>query len=117
MLSFDEFTRLREHACTLHASQQGTHMLSLDAVFAAVVAYAAQPARGPGRPPTPSTPPPDWFREALTRLHGQRVTASSFLMLSGHATATEDDRRSVGRWLRDAGKIPKKIGGQQMFQL
>lgn len=118
LLSFDQFNQLREHACTLHQSQTGAHPLPLDAVFGAVVAHAYRVERaGPGRPPVERTEPPVWFGEALTRLAGQSVTVSSFIMLAGQAPADQQTTRSVGRWLRDAGRIPRKVGGQQLFQI
>lgn len=117
-MNFDQFNAYRDQALLLHASQEGPHQVGLDAIFAAVVAHAASARAKPaGRPPVERQPAPQWFLDALARLAGQRVTASSFLMLSGHAPVTDEDRRNVGRWLREAGKTPRKIGGQQLFQL
>lgn len=116
-MTFDEFNTYRDQALLLHASQQGDHHVGLDAIFAAVVAHAASARGKPGRKPVESTPAPEWFTDALQRLQGQRVTASSFLVLSGHAPVTDADSRNVGRWLRDYGHEPRKVGGKQMFQL
>lgn len=117
-MTFDDFTTYRDQALMLHASQQGDHQLGLDAIFTAVVAHAASAQRRlAGRPPVERTAAPEWFTDALDRLKGQRVTVSNFLLLSGHTPVTDDDARNVGRWLRDAGHAPRKIGGQQLFQL
>lgn len=115
-MKFDEFNSLRDQALMLYTSQQGdpSHHVGLDAIFAAVVAMAH---RKPGRPRVVRAAPPEWFGEALKELSGKRVTASDFLVLSGRMPVTDDDRRNVGRWLRDAGKKPRKMGGQLLFQL
>lgn len=117
-MTFDEFTTYRDQALMLHASQEGPHQVGLDAIFTAVVAHAASAQRRmPGRPPAERSTAPEWFTEALGRLKGQKVTVSSFLLLSGHSPVSDDDARNVGRWLRDAGHTPRKQGGQQLFQL
>lgn len=121
MMTFDQFSQLREHACTLHASQQGASVVGLDAIFAAVAAHAlhtaSEPRRKPGRPPVERVEPPAWFGEAVERLKGQRLTASTFAMLAGRGPVSQEDTRNIGRWLRDIGKPPRKIGGQNLFQL
>lgn len=117
-MNFDEFNMYRDQALNLHASQEGPRQIGLDAIFAAVVARApAAPAKSAGRPPAERQPPPQWFTDALDRLKGQTVTASHFLLLAGQSPITDDERRAVGRWLRDRGIMPTKRGGQQLFQL
>lgn len=111
-MNADEFKRYREQAIALYTSQTGEHQVGLDAIFSALV------ARGkPGRKPVEATEAPPWFDDAVKRLAGRNVTASKFLVLSGQTPVTENDRRNVGRWLRDAGYRPKKIAGQLLFQL
>lgn len=117
-MTFDEFTRYRDQALMLHASQEGPHQVGLDAIFTAVVAHAASAQRKPaGRPPAERVAAPEWFGDALARLKGQRVTVSSFLLLSGHSPVSDEEARNVGRWLREAGHTPRKESGQQLFQL
>lgn len=116
-MNADEFKRYREHAITLHGSQEGEHQVGLDAIFAAVVAHALAARCKPGRKPVEATEAPPWFADAVKRLAGRSVTASQFLVLSGRTPVTDNDRRNVGRWLRDAGYRPKKIAGQLLFQL
>jgi len=119
-MNFDQFSKYRDQALILHQSQQGDDgtRISLDAIFQAVMAHAvASGTRAPGRPPVERTPPPEWFKDALRDLSGRRVTVGEFLLLAGQTPATQDDARNVGRWLRDAGKQPRKVSGQQVFQL
>ncbi|WP_036041589.1 hypothetical protein [Bradyrhizobium yuanmingense] len=116
-MNFDQFNAYRDQALLLHASQEGPQQIGLDAIFTAVVAHAASARGKHQRAPVEREPAPQWFLDALERLKGQRVTVSSFLLLSGLAPVTEADRRNVGRWLREAGIEPRKVGGEQLFQL
>lgn len=62
-------------------------------------------------------PPPKWLEEFVQSHVGQMVTIGQVLMMSGQMTASKAERNMVGKWLRAMGKVPKKIGGKQLFVL
>jgi hypothetical protein len=116
-LTLDTFREMRERAVEMHASQpkgKGA-TISVDAIFAAIVASA-----GEHKPPTVKAADkaaPEWFRETLEKLKGSKCTVSRFLMMAGRYPVQRSEALDVGRWLREAGFIPTKIGGQLIFDL
>lgn len=113
-----EFKALRAKACELYAAQPTRDKLkvSLDAVFVALAARAAEPAKVRR---TSDEEAPDWFIETLKKLRGsgERVTVGRFLLLAGKFPSTRSDALNVGRWLREAGVTPRKTGGNMLFEL
>lgn len=91
--------------------------VSTDAIFNAIilgkrrVGRPRQAARG-----LPDAPP-DWFTQSLECLKGRSLTVGQFLMHSGIIGATKAERNSVGRWLRASGRMPRKRGGEQLFDI
>lgn len=123
----DAFKRLRERAIALHDEQPKNGRISLDAIFAALVAEenakqsgaeAKKPASG-GRQKLADKAPEPWFTDTLGRLKGtgEAVTAGRFLLLAGRFPATRADTLLVSRWLREAGYEPRMSGGQQLFDM
>jgi hypothetical protein len=113
-MNFEDFTRCKDHAAMLHASQTGDAVLSLDAIFIALNIRAAAP--GSKRRATRDAAP-TWFTETLSRLAGERVTVSHFLMMAGRLPITRQDSIDVAAWLRDMGKKDRKTGGKLLFDL
>lgn len=118
-MNTDEFNALRAQAAKLYESQpgrDGKHRISLDTVFLAL-AGRAQSTPAPSR--KAADEPPEWFKDTLERLRGsgEKVTVGRFLLLAGQFPATRSDTLNTGRWLREAGIEPKKIGGNLLFEL
>lgn len=115
-----EFKSLRKQACDLYAAQpeRDKHKVSLDALF---IALSAAESRTKKRDiqRAPKEAAPEWFNETLAKLKGtgERVTVSRFLLLAGQFPASKADSFNTGRWLREAGFMPKKIGGNLIFEL
>lgn len=117
-MNTDEFNALRSQAAALFDAQptkDAKHRISLDTVFLAL-ASRAQSSPPPARKPET---PPEWFTDTLSRLRGsgEKVTVGRFLLLAGQFPATRSDALNVGRWLREAGIEPKKVGGNLLFEL
>lgn len=116
-----QFESLRKQAKELYATQGGEKQkISLDAIFGAL---ALDNALSRAEPPrvrrATEEEPPEWFTDTLARLKGsgERITVSRFLMLAGRFPAPRADALAVGRWLRQAGYIPRKTGGNMLFEL
>lgn len=116
-MDVDDFKNMRGLACELFESQPPKDKLkiSLDAVFIAL-ANQAQPRKGYN---ASEEEVPEWFTETLDKLKGsgERMTISRFLLLAGKFPTTRADSLAAGRWLREAGFEPKKIGGNLLFEL
>lgn len=115
----DEFAELRATAIHLHATQPAREKakVTLDAVFIAIA--RSRDGAPPRLKRVSDEAPPEWFCATLEKLRGsgERITVGRFLLLAGRYPATRADSLGVGRWLREAGFIPKKTGGQVLFDL
>lgn len=115
-----EFKALRKQACELFQSQPDRDKLkvNLDAIFIALATNEAKAKRRNIRRVSEEAAPA-WFTDTLAKLKGtgEKVTVGRFLLLAGKFPATKSDSISVGRWLREAGYEPRKIGGNQLFEL
>lgn len=123
-MNAEEFTDLRNQACELFSSQPARDKLkvSLDAVFIALATVEATPRKKSAREQVQRVQemgPPEWFEDTLKRLKGsgEKLTVSRFLLLAGQFPATRSDALNVGRWLREAGYVPRKTGGNLLFEL
>lgn len=118
-MNADDFKTLRKDACELFSLQPAKDKLkvSLDAVFIALAA-AQDPAPKRIRKAADDAPP-QWFTETLSKLKGtgERVTVGRFLLLAGQFPATRSDSLNVSRWLREEGFVPRKTGGNLLFDL
>lgn len=113
-MTYDDFNQYRDQAGILHASQIDP-TVSLDAIFIALAIRGA--ARSTARAVRVQDVPPAWFGETVTRLSGERVTVSHFLLMAGQLPVTRKAQIDVGRWMRAAGKQSTKRGGKQLFEL
>lgn len=116
------FDKLRETAAKLHDAQpKGKGAISMDAIFIAlasaqnVTASTAAATPRPGR----EQPPADWFTETLQKVagKGEAMTVSRFLMYAGRFPVKRMDQINAVRWLKEAGHVPRKTGGQLVFDL
>ena len=114
------FDELRKRAIELHKAQTGDKTkISLDAIFAALAFDDALQRAEPIKVRRASDEePPQWFTDTLEQLKGsgEKITVARFLMLAGKFPATRPDSLNVGRWLREAGFIPRKTGGNMLFE-
>ena len=64
-------------------------------------------------------PPAPWFVETLAALKGkgESITVARFLMFANRFPVKRMDQVNAARWLRDAGYIPRKTGGNLVFDL
>ncbi|WP_295570184.1 hypothetical protein [Stenotrophomonas maltophilia] len=127
-MEVEQFTSTRLKAIALFKSQPkgGKDNVSLDAIFIALCsqATAATPASSAGQPPAVARPgrqqpPAPWFTETLAALKGkgESVTVARFLMFANRFPVKRMDQVNAARWLRDAGFIPRKTGGNLVFDL
>ena len=92
--------------------------VSADALFIAIVLGR----RKAGRPKTarnvamPSEPP-EWFTQALADLKGRAMTIGKFVILAGQYPSSMQQKVAIGRWLRASGRMPRKRGGNQVFDI
>lgn len=117
-----QFDALRRQANDLYASQPRAekHKISLDAIFTSLALQDAMLNTGGRRMRrTTEEEAPQWFKDTLARIKGkgERITASRFLMLAGRFPASKSDLWNVGRWLREEGYLPRKSGGQVLFDV
>lgn len=126
-----EFNGMRDQAIGLFHSQpaKAKDKISLDAIFvslsltAAMRGHGEQPAAGktavktaPGR----HAAPPEWFTETLEKLKAsgeKHINVGRFLLVAQRLPAERMDRINVVRWLREAGIVPRKSGGNLIFDL
>ncbi|HHA2674735.1 TPA: hypothetical protein ACOECQ_000802 [Stenotrophomonas maltophilia] len=117
------FTQLRENALALFETQpnKGKGGISLDAIFLALAAKDGDKAaaEAPTTRTTKEMPPAEWFTETLDKLKGkgEAMTISRFLMYAGRFPVKYADQRHAATWLREAGYIPRRIGGQLLFDI
>ena len=101
-------------------------IVSLDAIFISLCTLAtaragagsAQQTRTVARPGS-QQPPAPWFVETLAALKGkgESITVARFLMFANRFPVKRMDQVNAARWLRDAGYIPRKTGGNLVFDL
>lgn len=92
--------------------------VSADAIFMAIILGK----RSPGRPRSrqmakAAMDPPDWFTETVAQYQGRSVEIKRFVVLAGRFPAPLTERMAIGRWLRASGRMPRKCGGKQLFDL
>lgn len=92
--------------------------VSTDAIFSAIILGKRKPGR-PGKAPmiVMPTDSPEWFAEALDAMKGRALTIGRFMVLAGRAPYTRREAAAVGRWLRASGRLPRKSGGDQLFDI
>lgn len=125
-MEVEQFTSTRLKAIELFMSQPkgGKDIVSLDAIFISLCSLARIPtdtgnaARTVARPGS-QQPPAPWFTETLAALKGkgESVTVARFLMFANRFPVKRMDQVNAARWLRDAGYIPRKTGGNLVFDL
>ncbi|TFZ46468.1 hypothetical protein E5C33_04540 [Stenotrophomonas maltophilia] len=127
-MEVEQFTSTRQQAIELFKSQPkgGKDIVSLDAIFIALCSLAtaqtgtgnAQQPRTTARPGS-QQPPAPWFTETLAALKGkgESITVARFLMFANRFPVKRMDQVNAARWLRDAGYIPRKTGGNLVFDL
>lgn len=127
-MEVEQFTSTRQKAIALFKSQPkgGKDIVSLDAIFISLCslvsaqpeATAARQARTTARPGN-QQPPAPWFIETLAALKGkgESITVARFLMFANRFPVKRMDQVNAARWLRDAGYIPRKTGGNLVFDL
>jgi len=122
------FSDARDQAITLFHTQppRAKDRISLDAIFMSIAMHGAvddAERRAPIRPETRTgreAPPEEWFETTLAKLKKsaeKNVTIERFLLVAGRFPITRMDRINVARWLREAGHIPRKTGGNLIFDL
>jgi hypothetical protein len=128
VMEVEQFTSTRQKAIALFKSQPkgGKDIVSLDAIFISLCslasaqpeATAAKQARTTARPGN-QQPPAPWFIETLAALKGkgESITVARFLMFANRFPVKRMDQVNAARWLRDAGYIPRKTGGNLVFDL
>ncbi|HEL3178893.1 TPA: hypothetical protein UME25_004717 [Stenotrophomonas maltophilia] len=125
-MEVEQFTSTRLKAIELFKSQPkgGKDVVSLDAIFISLCSLAragdgsstqARTVARPGR----QQPPAPWFTETLAALKGkgESITVARFLMFANRFPVKRMDQVNAARWLRDAGYIPRKTGGNLVFDL
>ncbi|SMR70460.1 MULTISPECIES: hypothetical protein [Stenotrophomonas] len=127
-MEVEQFTSTRQKAIALFKSQPkgGKDIVSLDAIFISLCSLAgaqseaagAKQARTAARPGN-QQPPAPWFIETLAALKGkgESITVARFLMFANRFPVKRMDQVNAARWLRDAGYIPRKTGGNLVFDL
>ncbi|HDS1123763.1 TPA: hypothetical protein QDZ60_001036 [Stenotrophomonas maltophilia] len=125
-MEVEQFTSTRLKAIELFKSQPkgGKDVVSLDAIFISLCSLAragdgsSTPARTVARPGR-QQPPAPWFTETLAALKGkgESITVARFLMFANRFPVKRMDQVNAARWLRDAGYIPRKTGGNLVFDL
>jgi len=127
-MEVEQFTSTRLKAIELFKSQPkgSKDTVSLDASCIALCTLAtaragagsAQQARTVARPGN-QQPPAPWFVETLAALKGkgESITVARFLMFANRFPVKRMDQVNAARWLRDAGYIPRKTGGNLVFDL
>jgi hypothetical protein len=127
-MEVEQFTSTRQKAIELFKSQPkgGKDIVSLDAIFISLCSLAnAQTGTGNALQPRTATrpgsqqPPAPWFTETLAALKGkgESITVARFLMFANRFPVKRMDQVNAARWLRDAGYIPRKTGGNLVFDL
>ncbi|HDS0948121.1 TPA: hypothetical protein QDZ34_004309 [Stenotrophomonas maltophilia] len=125
-MEVEQFTSTRQKAIELFKSQpkDGKNTISLDAIFIALCNVQAHPeadskADRTAVRPGNQQPPAPWFTETLAALKGkgESVTVARFLMFANRFPVKRMDQVNAARWLRDAGHIPRKTGGNLVFDL
>ncbi len=125
-MEVEQFTSTRLKAIELFKSQPkgSKDTVSLDAIFISLCSLAragdgsstqARTVARPGR----QQPPAPWFTETLAALKGkgESITVARFLMFANRFPVKRMDQVNAARWLRDAGYIPRKTGGNLVFDL
>ncbi|UXB29130.1 hypothetical protein K7568_04790 [Stenotrophomonas maltophilia] len=127
-MEVEQFTSTRLKAIELFKSQPkgSKDIVSLDAIFISLCTLAtawagagsAQQTRTVARPGS-QQPPAPWFVETLAALKGkgESITVARFLMFANRFPVKRMDQVNAARWLRDAGYIPRKTGGNLVFDL
>ena len=127
-MEVEQFTSTRLKAIELFKSQPkgGKDTVSLDAIFISLCSQAnaqgdagsARQARTAARPGS-QQPPAPWFTETLAALKGkgESITVARFLMFANRFPVKRMDQVNAARWLRAAGYIPRKTGGNLVFDL
>ncbi|KPG87365.1 MULTISPECIES: hypothetical protein [Stenotrophomonas] len=127
-MEVEQFTSTRQKAIELFKSQPkgGKDIVSLDAIFISLCSLAnARTETGTTRQertaarPGSQQPPAPWFTETLAALKGkgESITVARFLMFANRFPVKRMDQVNAARWLRDAGYIPRKTGGNLVFDL
>lgn len=127
-MEVEQFTSTRLKAIELFKSQPkgSKDNVSLDAIFISLCTLAtAQTDAGStrqartGARPGNQQPPAPWFVETLAALKGkgESITVARFLMFANRFPVKRMDQVNAARWLRDAGYIPRKTGGNLVFDL
>ncbi|WP_323162843.1 hypothetical protein [Stenotrophomonas maltophilia] len=123
-----DFKAIRDQAVELFSSQPKNDKanVSVDAIFIALCSASAKPAAlvepvkaGVTAMPGRKQPPAPWFTETLNALKGkgEAVTVPRFLLYANRFPVKRMDQVNAARWLRDAGYIPRKTGGNLVFDL
>lgn len=137
-MDIQKFNALRDKAVELFQAQpeKDKNKISLDAIFgglcaqdaAAIVvgatAGAFLPERSPSAVKNATVPgaqqqPATWFTETLEALKGKGevITIPRFLMFANRFPVKRMDQVNAARWLREAGYMPRKTGGQLVFDI
>lgn len=117
-MNAEDFASLRKKAVALFDSQPAKDKLkniSLDAIFLALNS-SAQPVKVRR---ISDDDAPDWFHDTIKKLKGsgEKFTVGRFLILAGKFPTSRELSLNTGRWLRSAGFIPRKTGGQHIFEI
>jgi len=128
------FNDMREQAISLFHTQplKAKEKVSLDTIFISLSLASAlqgsvekveKKSHPTSRPETRTgrdAPAEDWFIDTLAKLKkaGEKgLTIERFLLVAKRFPLTRMDRINAARWLREAGHIPRKTGGNLIFDL
>lgn len=117
----DRFLDLRKQAIALYQAQpkkKSEPELSLDTIFIALSSPSIKRTTQKYHR-VHKQAAADWFIKTLEKLKGKNVslTATQFLNRTGRLGATRSDLLATGRWLREAGYLPRKSGGRLLYDL
>lgn len=91
--------------------------VTADAIFLALRGLpAGRRAKRANRTPSYGLPPQK-FHDALAYLKGRSLTIGEFTTLSGMGPAGKQQRNAIGAWLRTTGRMPRKSGARQVFDI
>ena len=92
--------------------------VSTDAIFTAIVLGKRKPGRPAFRPRVAMPEDaPAWFEDALKEQKGKALTIGKFMLFAGRFPYCKKEAYAIGRWLRASGRMPRKCGGQQLFDI
>jgi hypothetical protein len=92
--------------------------VSSDAIFT-VIALSRNKRRRAAKPIVAHMPQeaPAWFNETLEACKGTPLTVSQFLFRAGQFPVTPQLMTATSRWLRSAGRHPRKSSGRKLFDI